>query len=263
MNKTMQKGGPGFTRRTFLTATGLVATAVLMPNMLAGCTTGYTENPGAISVTELSASGEQRQINTDVLVIGGGMAGTFAAVRAREAGLNVTLVDKGTVGRSGSTPWANTFSVFDETQGHDRDEWIAGVRASSEYVNNLDRLDQMLDGSKAAWDEIVEWGMLDDDVQHPSLVLRDKLLESGVTLVERTMMTTLLTQASDGEHHVVGAIGFTLDGEAAVTDPGQGHGHGRGCRLVQSARISDSGSDIGRRRHGLSGRCGHLWERVD
>ena len=90
------------------------------------------------------------------------MAGAFAAVRAKQAGLDVTLVDKGTVGRSGATPWANTFSVFDEAAGDDRDEWISGVRSSSEYVNNLDWLNQMLDESKARWEEINEWGMLDD-----------------------------------------------------------------------------------------------------
>ena len=54
-------------------------------------------------------------------------------------------------------------------------------------------------------------------MQHPSLVLRDKLLDSGVNLVERTMITTLLTEDGDGESRVVGAMGFTLDGEAAVT----------------------------------------------
>ena len=133
-----------------------------------------------------------------MLVIGGGMAGAFAAITAKAQGLNVTLVDKGTVGRSGATPWANTFSVFDEAEGDDRDEWIAGVRASSEYVNNLDWLDQLLDESKDRWEDIIAWGLLDEDVRHPSLVLREKLLESGVELIERTMMTTLLTQEDDG-----------------------------------------------------------------
>jgi len=33
-------------------------------------------------------------IETDVLVIGGGMAACFAAVKAREQGVNVTLVSK-------------------------------------------------------------------------------------------------------------------------------------------------------------------------
>ena len=40
-------------------------------------------------------------IETDVLVIGGGLAGCFAAVRARELGADVTLVDKNYIGRSG------------------------------------------------------------------------------------------------------------------------------------------------------------------
>ncbi len=148
------------------------------------------------------------------------MAGAFAAITARAQGLNVTLVDKGVVGRSGQTPWANGFAVFDEAEGHDREEWIAGVRSSSEYVNNLDWLDQMLDESKDRWQDLVSWGLLDEDVRHPSLVLRDKLLESGVELVERTMMTTLLTEDNDGNGHgssrVVGAMGFSIDSEEAV-----------------------------------------------
>jgi len=40
------------------------------------------------------------------------LAGCFAAVKAKEKGLNVTLVDKGYVGKSGCTPWAGTFVVF-------------------------------------------------------------------------------------------------------------------------------------------------------
>jgi len=41
-------------------------------------------------------------IETDVLVIGGGIAGCCAAVKAREHGLDVTLVDKAAIERSGS-----------------------------------------------------------------------------------------------------------------------------------------------------------------
>ena len=41
-------------------------------------------------------------VDTDVLVVGGGIAGAPAAVKAAEAGLNVTLVDKSKVDRSGS-----------------------------------------------------------------------------------------------------------------------------------------------------------------
>ena len=44
-------------------------------------------------------------VETDVLVIGGGIAGCFAAVKAREHGDDVTLVEKGHVSRSGQTPY--------------------------------------------------------------------------------------------------------------------------------------------------------------
>jgi succinate dehydrogenase/fumarate reductase flavoprotein subunit len=36
-------------------------------------------------------------IETDVLVIGGGIAACFAAVKAREQGVDVTLVSKGNI----------------------------------------------------------------------------------------------------------------------------------------------------------------------
>ncbi len=42
-------------------------------------------------------------IRTDVLVVGGGMAGAWAAIAAAQAGADVTLVDKGYLGTSGVT----------------------------------------------------------------------------------------------------------------------------------------------------------------
>ena len=206
-NNQMQK--TSLSRRDFLKATGLTAAAFMLPSILASC--GETTNPGATSMAAVGSG----QTTTDILVIGGGMAGVFAALTARAQGLNVTLVDKGTVGRSGATPWANTFSVFDEDEGHEREEWISGVSISSDYVNNLDWLDQMMDASKARWEDITTWGLLDDDVRHPSLVLREKLLENGVELIERTMLTTLLTQ-DDDDGRVIGALGFSIDSEEAV-----------------------------------------------
>jgi succinate dehydrogenase/fumarate reductase flavoprotein subunit len=44
-------------------------------------------------------------ISTDVLIIGGGAAGSFAAIRARELGASVLLVNKGIYGRDGASTW--------------------------------------------------------------------------------------------------------------------------------------------------------------
>ena len=48
----------------------------------------------------------------DVLVIGGGPAGAWAAVAAAEAGARVILVDKGYLGTSGATAPSNTGTWF-------------------------------------------------------------------------------------------------------------------------------------------------------
>ncbi|AKB74995.1 Succinate dehydrogenase flavoprotein subunit [Methanosarcina lacustris Z-7289] len=210
MNTLNQGSGMGLTRSDFIKMTGKATAAFLMPGILAG--SGYAANPGVKSMTTAS----QNQVVTDVLVIGGGMAGAFAAITAKEQGLNVTLVDKGTVGRSGATPWAVGFGIFDEKEGLDRDKWIANFRSSGEYVNNLDWLDQFLDESKNRWEDLVAWGYTNEAARHPSLVLRDKLVESDVKLIERTMITTLLTQDDSKNNPVIGAMGFSIDSEEAI-----------------------------------------------
>jgi succinate dehydrogenase/fumarate reductase flavoprotein subunit len=58
-------------------------------------------------VIERSATGAL-DLSADVLVVGGGPAGCWAAIAATEAGANVILVDKGRVGTSGATAAANT-----------------------------------------------------------------------------------------------------------------------------------------------------------
>ena len=57
-------------------------------------------------------------IETDVLVLGGGVAGCTAAIKSREQGLDVTMVDKSYVGKSGTTAAAGMrFSFFSEEHG--------------------------------------------------------------------------------------------------------------------------------------------------
>src|SRR5687768_8191482 len=64
-----------------------------------------------------------QQLATDVLVIGGGMAGAFAAMKARDAGLDVLLVDKAFFGRSGCSALASgVYPSF--MPGDDEDAWL-------------------------------------------------------------------------------------------------------------------------------------------
>jgi succinate dehydrogenase/fumarate reductase flavoprotein subunit len=146
-------------------------------------------------------------IKTDVLVIGGGMAGVFASVKASEKGLDVTVAVKGAVGTSGMTPFANTFIVFDETQGHRKEDWIEKFRKSGEHMVNLDYLEMLLDDSKARWEDLLSWGAI--GVEDFGPILRGKVLKSGIRVLERTMITDLLKL----KEQVAGAIGFSMEDE--------------------------------------------------
>ena len=166
----------------------------------------FLRNSGAKSIPMVT----QDDIETDVLVIGGGMAGIFAAIKAKEKDLDVTLVVKGAVGSSGMTPFANTFMVFDETRGHKREDWIQKFRKSSEYMVNLDYLEMLLDDSRARWEDLVSWGAVGVNEFGP--VLRKQVLKSGVRTLERIMVTDLIKQ--DGQ--IIGAIGFPFEKDRVI-----------------------------------------------
>lgn len=58
-----------------------------------------------------SGNGEKR-INTDVLVVGGGMAGIFAAIKAKGQGADVILTDKGYFGKTSGAHFAEGDVLF-------------------------------------------------------------------------------------------------------------------------------------------------------
>jgi succinate dehydrogenase/fumarate reductase flavoprotein subunit len=170
--------------------------------------------------------------NTDVLVIGGGMAGLAAAIKAREAGKGVTLVDKAYVGQAGVSFFAFAhYTVFDP-KIHDYDKWLSHLILVGEYVNNKEWLEIILKESLDNYKEILSWGVpqknpKDEPKWHSAhtpdtdklggvdymeamahkkwlVRLREKALEVGVNILDRVMITDLIKR--DGE--VVGAVGF-------------------------------------------------------
>jgi succinate dehydrogenase/fumarate reductase flavoprotein subunit len=166
----------------------------------------FEKNFGTIPLSHI----RYNKIVTDVLVIGGGMAGVFAAIKAAERGLDVTMAVKGAIGSSGMTPFANTFMVFDETRGHIREDWIEKFRKSSEYMVNLDYLEMLLDDSKARWEDLVTWGAIGVNAFGP--VLRKRVIKSGVRTLERVMITDLLEKNG----RIIGAIGFPFEEDSAI-----------------------------------------------
>lgn len=78
------------------------------------------------------------QHQCDILVLGGGIAACFAAIKAAEAGAQVIMADKGYVGRSGQSPYADSFMIFNPEWGHDMEKTMETLNRHSEYLNNQD-----------------------------------------------------------------------------------------------------------------------------
>jgi len=166
---------------------------------------------------------------TDVLVMGGGMAGLFAAIKAREQGVNVTLVDKGYAGKSGSSPYAFFFGVFNPAWGHNLDAWMNHVNTIGEYVNNREWTEILFKDSYDRFQDLLSYGAeFQKDAngeikisRFPGIdteslqlerrvfgqVIRKQAVKSGVKILDRVMLTDLLKQ--DGR--IVGAMGVAVD----------------------------------------------------
>ncbi len=188
-------------RRTFIKGAVSVGTATV------AATAFYVKNKSPQEIAEMVDN--VVEANADVLVVGGGIAGVMAAIRAKRNGANVTLVDKGSVGRSGQTPFANGFRVFDEASGDDRETWVKDWNTVTGGIHHSAYLDNFMDYSKDIYEELESWGATDVGF---GAVLRKQVQSEGIQLVERTMLTTLLEQ--NGQ--VAGAVGFSLDTEEAV-----------------------------------------------
>jgi len=73
-------------------------------------------------------------VDTDVLVAGGGPAGTWAAIAAARAGARVVLVDKGHCGTSGATAAAGTGIWYVEPDPEAREQAMASREALGGYL---------------------------------------------------------------------------------------------------------------------------------
>jgi succinate dehydrogenase/fumarate reductase flavoprotein subunit len=153
-----------------------------------------------------AVEGKINQMTTDVLVVGGGMAGVFAAVKAHDAGAKVLLVDKGAVGKSGQTPFARGIFRFDEEKtGMTKAEYLRKTAEAAEYMNNPVYTELMLDQGGDRIDELEAWGFFRESNYGKSLNF--PLRERSIPVVERVTLTNLL---KDGDR-VVGAMGMYID----------------------------------------------------
>lgn len=208
-NKEKEKKS-SMSRRNFMKTFGISAAGLPMTKFM------FTEAHAAEQASEAPLPPlrkvDKREYVTDVLVIGGGYAGLQAAMTARNLGQKVILVDKAITGKSGFSPWANTFCFYDEKLGDKRDDWIQGVQTQCEYMVNLDYYNQYMNDSLGVYKELVKWGVINRDKRDRHLLWPKILTGNGVKLVQRVMITDLLMQ--DGA--VRGAMGFPMESNQAI-----------------------------------------------
>lgn len=188
---------------------------------------------------------KEREVITDVLVLGGGASGCFAAINAARKGVKVTIVEKGATIRSGSAgsgidhwQWAATNPASKVTPEElaqallrNHNGWHCGITT---YIQCRESYDALLELEKMGMkirdteDEFKGADFRDEktkflfayDYQNkytiriwgtgmkPALYKECKRL--GVEIYDRVMATSLLTEGSKQGSKVIGAMGVNV-----------------------------------------------------
>ncbi len=172
----------------------------------------------------------QRVLDSDLLVIGGGIAGLFAAIKARAANpdAEVVLVDKSCPGASGCSVFAAGIYPYC-VPGEDDEPYAKEIiTENSEYLIDQDYVYAAISDSYDRFQDLVNMGVefKVDEMgrirRFPALAtkyglcspfsggyramwsIRAEAVRCGVKLVDRTMITDLLVDRG----RCLGAVGF-------------------------------------------------------
>lgn len=187
--------------------------------MLIGCQRGI----GSGMTTASSLSGNSMigasDLDTfaDVLVLGGGPAGVWAALTAASRGASVVLAEKGFVGTGGATAAGNTTTIYVGPRSEEREK---AVRRRLDLAFGLaDRpwIERAIDDAYVHLNELADWGYpypVDESgtSYRGSLrgadylrFMRRRLRKAGVRILDQSPALELLL--SDGA--AAGAVGIT------------------------------------------------------
>jgi succinate dehydrogenase/fumarate reductase flavoprotein subunit len=185
----------------------------------------------------------EETFDTDILVLGGGIAGCMAAIAAANSGLRVLLVEKGATKMSGAggsgcdhwesaatnpcskiTPEELTLAMLDDNDGFNN-----GI---SHYIECREGYDRLLDIEKmggkirdadnefkgaAFRDEKTKFLFAYDYVNRFTFrvwgstfkpAMYNELKRLGVTIIDRVMVTSLLTGKGTISNRIIGATGI-------------------------------------------------------
>src|SRR5262245_4371674 len=180
-------------------------------------------------------------LEANVLIIGGGFGGIWAALRASETADKVILVDKAYVSRSGASTMSGGVTNA-PMEDDDLQTWVDEMVVRGSYMCNQDWTWQLLELQRERIRDFERWGVpivrdqegrikrflsrgmvtvrcLQYNPKKAMEILRARALAQGVQILDRLFVTDLLT--SDGHYPTrgaaAGAVGFnTRSGERTV-----------------------------------------------
>jgi succinate dehydrogenase/fumarate reductase flavoprotein subunit len=162
-----------------------------------------------------SLSSDTLKLEADVLVLGGGPAGTWAALTAASRGARVVLADKGYCGTSGATAPSGTGVWYVPPDAQQREEARASRESLGGHLADRGWMDRVLDQTHENVDRLAAFGYPfpisdEGEAQKRSLqgpeymrLMRKRISAAGVTILDHSPALELLV---DGEE-VAGAAG--------------------------------------------------------
>ncbi|VIO70849.1 L-aspartate oxidase [Bradyrhizobium ivorense] len=156
------------------------------------------------------------EFDADVLVLGGGPAGTWAAVSAAERGARVVLADKGFCGTSGATAAAGTGVWYVDPEPAQREAAMANREKLGGHLQDRRWMARVLDRTYQQSNRLADWGYpypVDDrgrsqrnSLQGPEYMrlMRKRTKQAGVTILDHSPALELLV---DDAGAVAGASG--------------------------------------------------------
>jgi succinate dehydrogenase/fumarate reductase flavoprotein subunit len=168
-----------------------------------------------ISVAGPAVSSDVLNLEADVLVIGGGPAGTWAEWTAASRGARVVLADKGYCGTSGATAPSGVGVWYVPPDPEAREDARSSREAMGGHLADRAWMDRVLDQTYDNVGKLADWGYpfpLDEDgkqarrsLQGPEYMklMRKKVKQAGVRILDHSPALELLVD-DDG---VAGASG--------------------------------------------------------
>lgn len=194
---------------------------------------------------EIASGGGEREFRTDVLVLGGGPAGTWAAISAAQRGASVILADKGFCGTSGATAPSGTGVWYVQPDPAKREAAMASREVLGGYLQDRRWMARTLDQTYDNVSQLAQWGypFRDDEagfqrygsVMGPEYMrlMRKRTKQAGVKILDHSPALELL---QDEGGAVVGASGiFQQSGERWTVHAGAVVVATGGCAFLSKA----------------------------